>query len=64
MPQKFHKIRRTRSQQAMGYDSSSLCFETDMEIGASVRAWLMEDLSQIVGGYVECIKLNVGKPLY
>ena len=31
------------------------------KIWYSVQAWLIEDLSQIVDGYVELIKLNVWK---
>ena len=33
----------------------------DTEFFSSVRAWLAEDLSQIVEGYVEFIKLKVWK---
>ena len=34
-----------------------------MEFCGSVQAWLAEDLSQIVEGYLEFIKLKVWKPI-
>ena len=35
-----------------------------MELSGSVEVWLSEDLSQIVEGYAELIKLMVWKPIY
>ena len=35
-----------------------------MELSGSVEVWLAEDLSQIVEGYAELIKLMVWKPIY
>ena len=38
--------------------------QADMEYCASVQTQLAEDLSQIVKGYVEFMKLKVWEPIY